>query len=142
MTARRQWVFNQDSGGKVIPEKVKQAVQKRVNYVAEKDFKGRYNRLEIRFRGQFCYIDAYTEPQITENWPPPDWSETKEEYLERMRNTPVHLCRLRYFGDDRWGFAFYAYSSEKYELSMYSDGQFSGTPEEAFVTSAMLYLND
>ena len=34
-----------------------------------------------------------------------------------MRATPVHLCRLRYFGDEqRWGFGFFAYSSEKYEL--------------------------
>jgi hypothetical protein len=26
---------------------------------------------------------------------------------------------LRYFGNDRWGFAFYTYSNEKYELSTY-----------------------
>ena len=68
--------------------------------------------------------------------------ETREEFLERLRNTPVHLCRLRYFGDDRWGFAFFTYSNQKYELAMYPSGQFSGTPEEAFITSAMVYLNE
>jgi len=98
--------------------------------------------LDIRFRGQFCYIDAYTEPKTSENWPPPDWPETREEYLERLRNAPVHLCRLRYFGEDRWGFAFFTYSNEKYELSIYPDGQFLGTPEEAFITSANVGLNE
>jgi len=142
MVARGQWVFDPDAGGKKIPESVKRDIEKRIHAVANEQFRGRYKRLEIRFRGQFCYIDAYTEPQISENWPPPDWPETKEEYLDRMRNTPVHLCRLRYFGNDRWGFAFYTYSNEKYELSVYPNGQFIGAPEEAFTTSAMVYLNE
>jgi hypothetical protein len=142
MSAKGQWVFNPDAGGKKIPEMVKRDVEKRIHLVAEEQFKGRYNRLEIRFRGQFCYIDAYTEPRISENWPPPHWPETNKEYLERLRNPPVHLCRLRYFGDERWGFAFYTYSNEKYELSVYPNGNFIGTPEEAFLTSGMVYLNE
>jgi len=141
MSTRRQWVFDPGSGGKKIPQEVQQDIEKRIHLVAREQFKGRYTRLEIRFRSQFCYIDAYTEPRISEDWPPPDWPETREEYLERLRNTPVHLCRLRYFGDDRWGFAFYTYSNEKYELSMYPNGKFIGTPEEAFITSARIYLN-
>jgi hypothetical protein len=100
MSARGQWVFNPDAGGKKIPETVKRDIEKRIHAVANEQFSGSYQRLDIRFRGQFCYIDAYTEPQITEIWPPPDRPEPKEEYLERMRNTPVNLCRLRYFGDD------------------------------------------
>jgi hypothetical protein len=142
MSARGQWVFDPDSGGKKILETIKRDIEKRIHAVANEQLSGRYKRLDIRFRGQFCYIDSYTEPQISENWPPPDWPETKEEYLERMRNTPVHLCRLRYFGDDQWGFAFYTYSNEKYELSVYPNGQFIGTPEEVFLTSAMIYLNE
>ena len=56
-------------------------------------------------------------------------------------NTPTHLCRLRYFGDEnKWGFAFYTYSNEKYELSVFPNGEFFGTPEEAFATSANVYL--
>jgi hypothetical protein len=55
---------------------------------------------------------------------------------------PVHLCRLRYFGNDEWGFAFFTYSNEKYELSVSPNGPFSRTPEEAFLTSARVYLND
>jgi hypothetical protein len=35
-------------------------------------------RLDIRFRGQFCYIDVYTEPERPDpDWPPPDWPESK-----------------------------------------------------------------
>jgi hypothetical protein len=64
------------------------------------------------------------------------------KYIERLRNTPAHLCRLRYFGNDEWGFAFYTYSHEKYELSIYDDGQFTGKPERAFQISANVYLNE
>jgi len=49
---------------------------------------------------------------------------------------------VQYFGNDRWGFAFYTYSNEKYELSVFPNGQFIKTPEEAFLTSAMVYLNE
>ena len=60
---------------------------------------------------------------------------------EQQRNTPTHLCRLRYFGkEDEWGFAFFGYSNEKYELTMFPNGSFFGTPEEAFHTTASLYL--
>ena len=60
--------------------------------------------------------------------------------IERLRKIPTHLCRLRYFGNDQWGFAFYTYSSEKYELSVFPNGEFLGKPEDAFMASAV-YLN-
>ncbi len=141
MTARGQWMFNPNSGGKKIPPAIQAEIEQRIRKVAEEHFSGRYTRLDIRFRNQFCYIDAYTEPSVSENWPPADWLETRDEYLARMRSTPTHLCRLRYFGDDRWGFAFFAYSSEKYELSMFPSGEFIGKPEDAFLISAEVYLN-
>ena len=110
---------------------------------AEKHYAGRYSRLEIRFRSQFCYIDAYKEPaEPSPNWPPANWPETREEYMERLRNTPIRLCRLRYHGDEEhWGFAFFAYSSEKYELSVFPSGQFFGPPEDAFEVSANVHLH-
>jgi hypothetical protein len=139
---RKQWSLDPTSGGMKIPPAVQADVEKRLLAIAEKEFKGKYTRLEIRFRNQFCYIDAYSEPVISPGWPPADWPETREEYARRLRETPVHLCRLRYFGDDRWGFAFYTYSNEEYELSVYDDGQFTGKPERAFLISASVYLND
>jgi hypothetical protein len=60
--------------------------------------------------------------------------------MERLRATPTHLCRLRYFGGERWGFAFYTYSNERYELSVFPNGEFFGAPEEAFEVSANAYL--
>ncbi len=141
MAAQKQWVYDPGSGGVKIPPKVQAVLERRIRQVAEERFQGRYTRLGIRFRSQFCYIDAYTEPVVSDTWPPPDWDETRDEYLARLRNTPVHLCRLRYFGREDWGFAFYAYSSEKYELSMFPTGEFTGQPEDAFIVSAELYLN-
>ena len=137
MPRRGTRVFAPDSGGKRIPEPVKLRTEQRIRRYAEEHFAGRYTRLDIRFRGQFCYIDAYTELELLS----PDWPESREEMLERLRNTPTHLCRLRYFGDEeRWGFAFYTYSAERYELSVFPSGEFFGPPEEAFRVSAEAYL--
>ena len=133
-------MIDPESGGVKIPDKIKPNIEARIRKYAEENFSGRYTRLDIRFHGKFCYIDAYTEPDISPNWPPPNWPESKEEYIERMRNTPTHLCRLRYFGDDKWGFSFYTYSNERYELSVFSNGKFFGTIEEAFYLSAQAYL--
>lgn len=140
--AQRQWVFDPDSGGVKIPERVKRRTEERIRRYAEAHFAGRYTRLDIRFRHQFCYIDAYREPEpLGPDWPPPDWPESREECMERLRRTPVHLCRLRYFGnEERWGFAFYAYSHERYELAAFPSGEFRGPPEEAFRVSAEVYL--
>ena len=138
----KQWRFDPTSGGLKIPPSVQADVEKRIRAIAEKEFNGKYTRLEFRFRNQFCYIDAYTEPVLSPGWPPADGRETREEYARRLRETPVHLCRLRYFGGDKWGFAFYTYSHERYELSMYDDGQFTGKPERAFLISANVYLNE
>jgi len=135
------WVFDPNSGGKPIPEVVRQRTTQRLERYAEQHFAGLYARLEIRFRGQFCYVDAYTEPHLPPNWPPPDFPETREEALERLRQTPTHLCRLRYRGEeDHWGFAFYTYSAEHYELSVFPNGEYFGPPEDAFQVSAQLYL--
>jgi hypothetical protein len=54
----------------------------------------------------------------------------------------VHLCRLRYLGDEEaWSFAYYSYSSMQYEPSVFDSGSMQGTPEEAFEAGAM-YLQD
>jgi|SRR5665648_346153 len=129
--------FNPDFGGVKIPDSVKHDVEKRITRIAQEHFKGKYKHLDVRFKSQFCYIDAYQEPVVSDDWPPADWPETRGEYIERLRNTPTHLCRLRYFGDDLWGFAFYTYSNEKYELCIFPDGEFLGKPEDAFLVSGV-----
>jgi hypothetical protein len=130
------WVFDPQSGGVKIPPAVKERTRKRILDYAEKHHKGKYTRLDIRLRGPFCYIDAYREPDVPRNWPPKDWGIPRAEYLERLRNTPLHLCRLRHFAEDRWSLAYYTYSHEKYEPCVYHNGSWFGTPEQAFEIGA------
>jgi hypothetical protein len=136
------WVRHPDAGGVSILEHVKQRTKTRILRHAEEHFAGKYTRIDVRFRAQFCYVDAFTEPAVSEG-PPPGWRESPEEYVERLKKTPLHLFRLRYFGDENaWAFSIYAYSSEKYELSMLPSGNFYGTPEEAFDVAAQAYLSE
>ena len=102
------WARNPDAGGIKIPPAVQSRVAQRIERHAEQHYAGTYTRLGIRFRAQFCYIDAYTEPEEPSAGLLELRGETREEYLEHMRNLPLHLCRLRYFGDEEaWGLAFY-----------------------------------
>jgi hypothetical protein len=136
------WVYDPHSGGVKIPKRVQQRTRQRILVYAEQHYAGKYTRLDVRFRGQFCYIDAYTEPHVPPDFPPPNWPESREEHLERLRNTPTHMCRLRYFGDeDRWSMAFYTYSHETYEPCFFNTESDHGTPEDAFETAAV-YLQD
>jgi hypothetical protein len=125
-----------------MKEIIKQKLEKRIRKFAEEKYAERYTRLDIRFRGQFCYVDAYVEPEPPgANWPPADWPESREEYIDRLSNTPYHLFRLRYIGyEDSWELAFYSYAHEKYELSVFPTGEFTGTPEAAFETAAEFHL--
>lgn len=128
-------------GGTTIPAPIQPGIRQRILDHAEKHYGGRYNRIDVRFRGRFCYIDAYTEPYVPENWDPKLLGESRDEHIERLRNTPTHLCRLRYFGDEgRWSMAFYTYSQERYEPCIFDNGSWHGTPEEAFDTSAVYLI--
>ena len=90
----------------------------------------------VRFRGAFAYIDAF--PLDRQSMPG-----TAPEEQAQIEATPTHLCRLGYLGSaDRWEFAFFKYSDEKYEPSFLPSGMFVGTPEEAFDCSAQVYLQD
>ena len=136
----RGWVYDPHSGGVKIPAVVRQRTERRIRAHAEARYAGKFIRLDIRFRGPLCYIDAYTEPEAPTASLPRGLRVTREQYLQRARNSPLHLCRLRYFGnEDRWSMAFYTYSNEKYEPCVFRNGSFHGTPEEAFETSA-IYL--
>ena len=142
MPTPRRWVYNPHSGGKAIPEAVRRRIKDRLHRYADRHFVGRYRELDVRFRGHFCYIDLYlnhdSEPG---GWPPPGWGERREEFLERLRATPLHLVRLRYLGDDDgWSFAFYSYASDRYEPSIFSSGDVLGPPEDAFDLAAGIHL--
>jgi hypothetical protein len=112
-------------------------VRRRILDHAARHYPGKCSRIEVYFKGAFCYIDAYREPEdLPPGFEPPS-GESREERLERLRNTPTHLCRLRHFDLDRWSVAFYTYSSEKYEPCILPTGEWLGTPEEGFDIGAV-----
>ena len=130
------WVYSPHTGGKSIPPGVKALTERRIRDYASKHYAGKFIRIDVRFRGALCYIDLYSEPDVPRGSASPP-GETRDQWIERLRNTPTHLCRIRYFGnEDRWSFAWYTYAREKYEPSFLITGEDHGTPEEAFETSA------
>jgi hypothetical protein len=138
----RTWVFDPHSGGVKIPPSVQTDVRTRLERHAAAHYAGLYSRFEIRFRGALCYMDAFEEPS------PPSLEmlkitgETKEEYMNRLRNFPNHLGRLRYCGINRWSFCLYNYSNEKYEPTVFNSGEWLGTPEEALDLGASFLTLD
>lgn len=132
------WIYSPHEGGTKIPDIVKTRTRDRILAHATKYYAGKFTRIEVRFRGALCYVDAFEEPRVGDGFPPPGWPESREQAIERMRNVPTHLVRLRYFGnEDRWTLAFFTYSREVYEPCVFPSGSDHGTPEEAFDVGAV-----
>jgi hypothetical protein len=139
--AGRQWVIDPHSGGEPITAATQDVVRQRILDHAQKYHAGKFTRIDVRFRGALCYIDAYKEP-------PPDSEQLAKichvplaEYVEGFRNTSTHLVRLRHFDRERWSLAFFTYSNEKYSPCVYPNGESFGTVEQAFDVGAV-YLTD
>lgn len=143
--ARGRWVYDPNRSNKTVklPKTLHPAIEARIKKYAKEKFEGHYTRMAVRFRGKFCYVDAYIEPApLSESFSEATWGETREEHMERMRNTPMHLCRLRYSGNiERWEFAMYGYSNNKYDATFLpSTGDFFGTIEQCVQAAAGFYL--
>jgi hypothetical protein len=80
---------------KSIPAPIQVSVRQRIEAHAAENFAGRYARLDIRFRGRFCYVDAFKEPD-KKHHPKPGWFEGA---AEQLRETPVHLIRQAHKDD-------------------------------------------
>ena len=130
-------MFTPHAGGKKIPPAMQDVVRKRILDHAEENYAGKYSRIDVKFRGALCYIDAYQEPQVGKKHPTAAFGETREEFINRLRNTPTHLCRLRHFSIDQWSVAFYTYSNERYEPCLFPNGEWFGNPEQAFDIGAV-----
>ncbi|MFC1705789.1 hypothetical protein ACFL59_03090 [Planctomycetota bacterium] len=138
-----QWVYDPHVGGTRIPETARNRIRERILAHAAGQYAEQYTRIDVRFRGKLCYIDAYREPYLSRGFPPPGHDETREEALERLRQTPIHLCRLRHFGgDDRWSLALYMCGPKRYEPCLFESGRDFGTVEEALDLAAAFFLND
>ena len=83
------WVRHPDAGGVSIPEGVKRRTKERIQRYAEEHFAGKYTRIDIRFRKQFCYVDAYIEPTVAPGWPPSDWPESREPLARRRDESSI-----------------------------------------------------
>ncbi len=130
------WVYDPHSGGNKIPEAVRRDTIARLERHAAAKFAGKYTRLDIRFHGAFCYVDAFTEPNEPTKELLKVTGETREDFMERLRSRQVHLCRLTYFSKDNWSLAFYTYSNERYEPCTFRNATFKGTPEEGLDVGA------
>src|SRR5258708_36366155 len=103
----RTWVYSPHAGGKSIPFAIKIRTERRILDYGAKHYPGKFTRIDVRFRGALCYIDVYSEPDLPRGSTPPP-GETRDQWIDRLRNTPTHLCRIRYFGnEDRLSFAWY-----------------------------------
>jgi hypothetical protein len=58
----KRWVFSPHSGGKTIPGAVHERIRKRVLDRVAKYGEVGFGRVEVSFRGRFCYVDAFQEP--------------------------------------------------------------------------------
>src|SRR3990172_7254989 len=99
----RTWVYDPHSGGRKIPPAVRERTERRIRSHARKHHSGKYSRLDIRFRGALCYIDAFVEPAEPSQKQLRVLRETREQYFGRLREVPIRLCRLRYLGNEGAG---------------------------------------
>lgn len=110
------WVYDLHSDGNKIPvsnyEKIRNQVQ---TYAAEQPWKHE-PKLQVRFRGQFCYVDAIESD-----------------------GTMSALGGLRHFNDKKWSVAFYTYSNDRYEPCFMSNGTEEEILEEGLAVCE-LYL--
>jgi hypothetical protein len=112
------WCFDPQAGGvKISPDKFQSIVDQAVAHEREQAWYPKF-KLKIRFKGQFCYLDAF---------------ENGEEA------SPIG--RLRHFADKRWSLAFYAYSTMSYQPCVFSNGEWFGTLEDA-IDICSVYLTN
>jgi hypothetical protein len=119
-----------------IPKPVQEALRKRLKQHVAKKWAKAVRGLVVRFRGAYAYVDAFP----AKRWYAPGTTRAERARIDAI---PIQLCRLGYLGrSDRWEYAFFAYSSLRYQLSMSASGSFVTTPERAFDGSARVYLED
>lgn len=134
---RKVWMQTPHSGGIKIAPATQTAIRARILAHAETRYAGKFTCIDVKFRGAMCYIDTYKEPENVPKRIPASYGETRKEFIERLRNTPTHLVRLRHFSIDRWSVAFFTYSNMRYEPCCYPSGEWFGTPEQAFEIGAV-----
>ena len=116
-----------------ITESMKASLVSRLNGLASQ--RKNVRRIDVRFRGNSAYVDAY----VIDTWYPEGATDEQKAAID---GTPVHLCRLDHIRGNRWRFAFYRASIDRYEPSILPSGSFEGTAEECFECAAFAYLRN
>ena len=129
----RVWQINPHGGGRSIPESVRETTRASIVEHAAQHFGDR--AIEVRFRAQFCYVDAYLELAADG-----DDRGAGGTAPDGVRSEAMQLCRLRYFGPDRWSLAIYSYAHERYDPSVFGDGEWFGPAAAGFDLAGNLYL--
>jgi len=133
MIAYRAWIIDPQSGGRPISPSLQHTVLTRLNAHAEKNYKNRYQKLNISFRKQFCHL-GFIRPVPPAHYNP--YKMTYEEYLDHIATHPIKMARLRHFDLERWSCAFYTYSNETYKPCLLHSGDWFGSMEECFDVEA------
>jgi hypothetical protein len=127
------YLYDAHRGGVLISDAICRRTEERLREFAHDRFGGRFREIGVWFRGQFCYVDLYRDSgPYPDGWSAEDSDESREQYRDRLAATPVHLLRLRYFGNpDRWSFAVFDYAIDDYGPATFPSGEAAGLPEEA-----------
>ncbi len=127
------YLYDAHQGGVMISDAISRRIEDLVRRFTGDRFPGRFRDVGVWFRGQFCYVDVYRDPGPNPSgWSPEDSDETREQFRDRLSETPIHLLRLRYFGNpDRWSFAIFNDITEEYEPATFPSGEAAGRPEDA-----------
>lgn len=128
---RKVWCFNPRGP---IPEVIKEQLKERLLNHIKKKWSDSVAKLLLRFHGRYTYV-AVVENQGNHKVNP-----RVCRYIEKGE-IPLEICRLGYlWGIDKWEYAFFTYSDERYVPSVVASGSFEATPEQAFDCSANVHL--
>ena len=108
----KHWVYDPHAGGVKMTDSRKVQVREQVEAYAMRNLVGRCDRVIVRCKSVFCYVDA-------------------EQLQPDGRVFCFPLCRLRHFDIDRWSIALFTFSNERYEPCVYPNGKWMGTLEES-----------
>ena len=107
----------------VPPKRVKELTEGTVDHHASLTHPD-LQEITIRWRGSFGYMDA--------------WAGEGDDNDEK-----IPLCRIEYLGDDEdWGFAVYDPATESYTETILHTGHYTGHPNHAYDTAAIIHLAD
>jgi len=101
------WQYNPHAGGKKIDKKHHEIIRNRIISYAKSKYRNSFDEMEVKFRGQFCYINITSD---------------SDQFMP--------FARMRFFSMETWSIAIFLYSNETYEPGFFDNGEELGTIEE------------